>query len=113
MATNQPGAQGASSSASSQSSGASNGGAAKAGRKPRDPNAIRKASPKVKALNEVRTYMIQHREQVLSGKTGVERDIESERFERMLDAVEALFPPGHSFTIKRAAAATTQPATGE
>jgi hypothetical protein len=71
-------------------------------------DALRKVSPKVKALTEVRTYMIQHREQVLAGKTGVDRDIENERFERMLDSVEALFPPGHSFTIRRSQGAPAQ-----
>lgn len=109
MAATQQAASGSSaSSASPSAQGAANSNPAPAaasssrpGRKPRDPNAVRKVSPKVKALTEVRTYMIQHREQVLAGKTGVDRDIENERFERMLDSVEALFPPGHAFTIRR------------
>lgn len=104
MATSAPAAAG-----NNAGSGASAPAAANA-RKPRDPNKVRKASPKVKALNEVRTYMIQHRAQVLQGKTGVERDIEAERFERMLDSVEALFPPNHGFTIKRESSAASQPA---
>lgn len=107
MATSQQPAAAASQGGNS----AANPGAASSGRRPRDPNKPRKASPKVKALNEVRTYMIQHRAQVLSGKTGVERDIESERFERMLDAVEALFPPNHSFTIKRESSSSSSAAS--
>ncbi|HEX8552794.1 MAG TPA: hypothetical protein VF681_14700 [Abditibacteriaceae bacterium] len=81
--------------------GNGNGTPAKAARKPRDPNAPKKVSPKVKANNEVRTYLMQQRQAALEGKSGTARHIEAERFDRMLDAVEGLFPAGHKFNIPR------------
>jgi hypothetical protein len=67
----------------------------------------RKASPKVKALSEVRTFLIQQRGAALSGKTGVELAIERDRFDRMIDAVENLFPGGHAHNVPRETEAAT------
>jgi hypothetical protein len=93
---------GASSGANQAAGGAqSSGGTSSGGRKRGGTSGPRKASPKVKALSEVRTFLIQQRSQALSGKTGVEQAIEKDRFDRMIDAVENLFPGGHTHNVPR------------
>jgi len=108
MASNQPGSQNSSASTSSASPSASSAsvgnGAASPGRKKGGSGEPRKASPKVKALSEVRTFLVQRRAEAEKSPEGVERDIELERFDRMLDAVEAVFPRGHTFSIRRGSA---------